>query len=74
MNVVKSRVPLKWTVAPETKPVPFTVREKAGPPGVTVSGINGWFANGTGFPGGAVEKTSMLRNGWSADSPAASVT
>lgn len=73
-NVVGSAVPLKLTFAPEMKPVPLTVRVKPEPPGVAVSGINGWLTKGTGFPGGALEKIWMLRKPSSAQRPYASVT
>jgi hypothetical protein len=36
---VVSAVPFHWTVEPETNPAPFTIRENAGPPGVTASGL-----------------------------------
>src|SRR5487761_931046 len=54
-NAVVSRAPLKSTVAPEMKPVPFTVSVKPAPPGEVASGTNGWLTNGTGFPGGIFE-------------------
>ena len=38
MKLVVSLVLLKDTVAPEKKPVPFTVNVNAGPPAVTVAG------------------------------------
>ena len=37
-KVVASTVEFHWTVAPETKPLPFTVSVKAGPPAVIVEG------------------------------------
>jgi hypothetical protein len=60
-NVVASAAPLKLTVAPETKPVPFTVNMNPGPPGAAASGINGRLTKGTALPGGPLEKISMLK-------------
>jgi hypothetical protein len=40
-NVVVRGTPFQSTVAPLTKPVPFTVRVKAGLPGTVVSGTRG---------------------------------
>jgi hypothetical protein len=48
-KVVGSGVPFHFTAAPETKPVPFTVKVNAGPPGAAEDGTGGWFKNGTGF-------------------------
>jgi hypothetical protein len=38
-KVVVSAVLFHWTIAPERKPVPFTVRMKAGPPAVAARGL-----------------------------------
>ena len=38
-KVVVSAVLFHWTIAPERKPVPFTVRTKAGPPAVAAGGL-----------------------------------
>ena len=40
-NVVVFALPFQFTVDPVTKPVPFTVNVKLGPPGATVAGTNG---------------------------------
>jgi hypothetical protein len=40
-NVVARGLPFQFTVDPETKPVPFTVRVNVGPAGATLAGING---------------------------------
>ena len=39
-KLVVSALPFHWTTAPETKPVPLTVRVKAGPPAVAESGLS----------------------------------
>src|SRR5450432_3831976 len=48
-NVVARALPFHFTIDPETKPVPFTVRMKSGPPGAVASGTSGWLMRGTGF-------------------------
>jgi hypothetical protein len=48
-NVVGLALPSQCTTDPDTKPVPFTVNVNPAPPGLTASGISGWFMNGTGF-------------------------
>jgi hypothetical protein len=40
-KVVASALPFQFTTDPETKPVPFTVRMKFGPPGAVASGTSG---------------------------------
>ncbi|MBZ5564257.1 MAG: hypothetical protein LAP13_17770 [Acidobacteriia bacterium] len=49
MNWVASALPSHCTTEPETKPVPFTVSVKLGPPGAAAVGTNGWSMKGTGF-------------------------
>ena len=39
--VVARALPFQFTVEPATKPVPFTVSVKPGPPGSTASGTRG---------------------------------
>ena len=48
-NVVVRGLPFQLATAPETNPVPFTVRVNAGPPGTTVLGTSGLLIRGTGF-------------------------
>jgi hypothetical protein len=48
-TVVERGDPFHFTTAPPTKPVPFTVRENAPLPGLTVAGTSGWFTSGTGL-------------------------
>src|SRR6266581_1487866 len=48
-NVVARAPPFQFTEAPETNPVPFTVRVNPGPPGAVASGTRGWVISGTGF-------------------------
>jgi hypothetical protein len=48
-KLVARALPFHFTVEPDTKPVPFTVSLKAGPPGTTASGLRGWLMRGTGF-------------------------
>ena len=48
-NVVVLAWPFQFTIDPATKPDPFTVKVKPGPPGSAVGGINGCCTNGTGF-------------------------
>lgn len=45
-NVVASASLFQFTVAPEIKPVPLTVRVKAEPPGATLAGTSGCWING----------------------------
>ena len=40
-NVVAKGVAFQFTAAPETKPVPGTVRVKSPPPGATLMGTSG---------------------------------
>src|SRR5580700_10316684 len=51
MKVVVRALALKFTTAPETKPVPFTVKVKPGPPGAAAAGTKGLLIRGTGLPG-----------------------
>src|SRR5439155_23111953 len=48
-KVVARGLPFQFTSAPETNPVPFTVRVNPGPPGAVASGTRGWLISGTGF-------------------------
>jgi hypothetical protein len=48
-KVVASELSFQFTTAPETKPVPFTVRVNPFPPGAVASGARGWLIRGTGF-------------------------
>jgi hypothetical protein len=48
-KVVERLLPFQYTVDCEMKPVPFTVREKAGPPAAAEDGDNETMV-GTGFP------------------------
>src|ERR1700683_910415 len=48
-KVVAGELWFQFTPAPETKPVPFTVRVNPSPPGLTASGTSGWLIRGTGF-------------------------
>jgi hypothetical protein len=48
-NVVARALPFQITVAPETKPVPFTIKVNPAPPGLAASGTRGWLIKGTGF-------------------------
>jgi hypothetical protein len=48
-NVVARGLPFQYTSEPATKPVPFTVRVKLGPPGATLAGTRGLLMKGTGF-------------------------
>ena len=50
-NVVCSAVPSKSMVEFDRKPVPFTVKVNAGPPGAVELGTNGCVRNGTGLFG-----------------------
>jgi hypothetical protein len=40
-KVVASALPFQLTTDPETKPVPFTIRLNAGPPGAALVGTSG---------------------------------
>jgi hypothetical protein len=48
-KVVASATPFHLTIAPETKPVPLTVRVNPDPPGAVLMGTRGWLMKGTGF-------------------------
>ena len=48
-TVVFRGLPFHFTTAPAAKPVPFTVRVKAAPPGAVAVGTSGWFTRGVGF-------------------------
>jgi hypothetical protein len=48
-KVVASAAPFQLTVAPEAKPVPWTVRVNPGPPGATLVGTRDWLMKGRGF-------------------------
>jgi hypothetical protein len=48
-NVVVRALPFQFTVAPETKPVPFTVNVKAAAPGALSPGDSGALIRGSGF-------------------------
>ena len=48
-NVVVRVFPFQFTTAPETKPVPLTVKVNPAPPGLAASGTSGWLIRGTGF-------------------------
>ena len=48
-NVVTRAPPFQFTEAPETNPVPFSVRVNPSPPGAVASGTSGWLIRGTGF-------------------------
>src|SRR5215469_15991101 len=47
-KVVASGLPFHFTIAPETNPVPSTVRVNPPAPGVAASGSSGWLTTGTG--------------------------
>src|SRR5215471_5741783 len=49
MKVVASGMPFQRTIAPETKPVPCTVRTNPASPGATAPGRSGCVTYGTGF-------------------------
>lgn len=59
-NVVASGDPFQFTVAPGTKPVPFTASVKSEPPGAAASGANGWFRKGTGLFCPVADPTSNI--------------
>ena len=61
MNRVASALPFQFTTEPETKPVPFTVSVKGGPPGAVASGTKGWLIKGTGFWASAAELNTPQR-------------
>ena len=50
-KIVGRGLPFHLTTEPGTKPVPFTVSVKSGPPGATAVGTSGWLTNGTGLGG-----------------------
>ena len=49
MNDVGRGLPFQSNTEPGTKPVPFTVKVKAAPPGATLAGTAGSFKEGTGL-------------------------
>jgi hypothetical protein len=63
-KVVASGAVFQSTVAPETKPVPLTVRVIPWLPGAALAGTKGWVTNGTGFPGGTVSWALKLAAVW----------
>jgi hypothetical protein len=60
-KVVANGVPFQFTVAPDTNPVPFTVRVKPGLPGVTAAGTSGWLTNGTGLAWPSASELVVMR-------------
>src|SRR5271154_1246659 len=65
-NVVASGAPFRFTVAPEIKPVPRTVKVNCGPPGATAAGSSGWSIKGTGFCASAELKAPRKQSSKSA--------
>ena len=73
-KAVLSAVPSKFTVAPETKPAPLTVRVNAPPPGAAEDGTKGWSTKGTGLPAAAEELIVMVRSPDCIERPSVSVS